>query len=130
MEADQASAGVRLLLFFISLTYHPSPPKLILLEEPENGIHPRRLAEVIKLLRAITQGTHGGQQAQVVLTTHSPYLLDFVNLETDQVLVFRRNDDGTRSVEPVDAERLKLFLDEFQLGEVWYNEGEKGLVKK
>ena len=46
------------------------------------------------------------------------------------MLVFRRNDDGSRTCEPADAERLKNFLDEFMLGEVWYNEGEDGLVAR
>ncbi len=128
IPAAQASSGVRLLLFFISLAFHPSPPKLILLEEPENGIHPKRLADIVRLLREVSQGVHGGNAAQVVLTTHSPYLLDHIDLETDQVLVFRRNDDGTRSAEPVDVSRLKNFLDEFMLGEVWFNEEEKGLI--
>lgn len=130
IPADQASAGIRFLLFFLALAYHPSPPQLILLEEPETGIHPKRLADVLNLLRDITQGKHGGHAAQVVLTTHSPYLLDLVNLETDQVLVFRREDDGSRTCEAADAERLKLFLDEFMLGEVWYNQGEEGLVAR
>jgi predicted ATPase len=115
-------------LFFIALAYHPTPPKLILLEEPENGIHPKQLADVVRLLRDVSKGVHGGSAAQVVLTTHSPYLLDHIDLETDQVLVFRRNADGTRSAEPADVSRLKTFLDEFMLGEVWFNEEEKGLV--
>ena len=28
-----------LILFFVALTYHPSPPDVILIEEPENGVH-------------------------------------------------------------------------------------------
>jgi len=116
------------MLFFVALAYHPTPPKLILLEEPENGVHPRRLADIVRLLREITQGKHGNHAAQIVLTTHSPYLLDFVDLEQDQVLVFRREDDGSRTAEPADRERLKNYLDEFMLGEVWFNEGEAGLV--
>ena len=130
IPAGQASAGLRLLLFFVSLAYHPSPPRLMLLEEPENGVHPKRLEDVIRLLREITQGKHGEHAAQVILTTHSPHLLDYVDPNQDQVLVFRRNDDGSRTAEPVDAERLKNFLDEFMLGEVWYNEGEAGLVRR
>lgn len=128
IPADDASAGLRLLLFFVALAYHPSPPKLILLEEPENGVHPKRVGDVIRLLREITQGVHGNHAAQIVLTTHSPYLLDYVDVDKDQVLVFSRDDDGSRTAEPADAERLKSFLDEFMLGEVWYNEGEAGLV--
>ncbi|MCK6483928.1 MAG: AAA family ATPase [Phycisphaerae bacterium] len=128
LKADEASAGVRMMLFFLALAWHPEPPKMILIEEPENGVHPKRLADVMRLLREITQGKHGGHAAQIILTTHSPYLLDLVDLNRDQVLVFRRNDDGSRTADPVDAERLAAFLDEFMLGEVWYNEGEAGLV--
>lgn len=129
LPADKCSVGVRLMLFFVALAYHPFPPKFILIEEPENGIHPKGLENVIRLLRDITKGQHGDHSAQIVLTTHSPHLLDYVDIEKDQVLVFRRNDDGSRTAEPADAERLKTFLDEFMLGEVWYNEGEAGLVE-
>jgi energy-coupling factor transporter ATP-binding protein EcfA2 len=130
LPADLASTGVRLLLVFVALAYHPNPPKIILLEEPETGVHPRKLGDIMRLLREITQGAHGGQAAQVILTTHSPYLLDLVDPTEDQVLVFRRNEDGSCTAEPADESRLQLFLDEFQLGEVWYNQGEEGLVTK
>lgn len=130
MPANRASAGVRMLVFFLALAYHPKPPKLILVEEPDNGLHPRRLANVMSLLRDITQGVHGEHAAQVVLTTHSPYLLDCVDLDTDQVLIFERQEDGARTVAPANHERLKAFMgDEFLLGEVWFNEGEQGLVR-
>jgi predicted ATPase len=130
LPADRASVGVRLMVFFMALTYHPTPPGLILIEEPENGVHPHRLKEIMALLRGISKGEHCGHPAQVILTTHSPYLLDHVNLDEDEVLVFRRNDDGSRTAEPADAQRLKAFLDEFMLGEVWFNQGEEGLVKR
>jgi predicted ATPase len=130
LEGPQASSGVRLLLFFIALAYHPAPPRLILLEEPETAVHPGRLRDVMNLLRDVGQGMHGSRPAQVVLTTHSPYLLDHVNLDTDQVLVFERSEDGSCTAEPADRERLKVFLDEFLLGEVWFNQGEKGLVAR
>ena len=130
MPADRASAGVRLLLFFVALAYHPSPPKLILLEEPETGVHPTRLSEIMGLLRDITKGKHGGHASQIILTTHSPYLLDSANLEADQILVFRREEDGSRTATPADAERLRTFLDEFLLGEVWFNQGEEGLISR
>jgi predicted ATPase len=129
IRADEASVGVRLLLFFVALTYHPSPPKLILLEEPENGVHPSRLADIVALLRDITKGVHCGHPAQVILTTHSPYLLDHIDVDEDQVLVFRREDDGSRTAEPLDKNRVKAFTDEFMLGEVWFNQQEAGLVK-
>jgi hypothetical protein len=130
LPADRASAGVRLLLFFVALAYHPRPPRTILIEEPETGLHPKRLASAMQLMGDLTTGKHGKHPAQIILTTHSPYLLDSVDLGQDQVLVFRRNDDGSRSAMPVDQERLKTFLDEFMLGEIWFNEEESGLVAK
>lgn len=113
----------------------PTALRLLLLEDPENGVHPKRLPYMVKTLREIAQGRlrrpHGFQHAaQVVLTTYSPYLLDEIDLETDQVLVFRRMAIGLSTVDPVDAERMKNFLDEFKLGEVWFNEGEDGLVAR
>jgi energy-coupling factor transporter ATP-binding protein EcfA2 len=128
LPADRASTDVRLLLAFVALAYHPSPPRVILLEEPETGVHPKRLGDIMLLLREITAGKHGERAAQVILTTHSPYLLDCVDPATDQVLVFQRNPDGSRTANPADSDRLRVFLDEFKLGEVWYNQGEEGLV--
>ncbi len=130
IPGDRVSAGVRILLYFVALAHHPTPPSILLLEEPENGVHPRRLAEIMKLLRALTTGELGASKTQVILSTHSPYLLDHVNIDEDQVLVFRRQDDGSRTAEPVNRERLKHFLDEFKLGEVWFNEGEDKLVQE
>lgn len=128
LPAASTSAGVRLLLFFLGLVHHPLPPTIILVEEPETGIHPKRLAEVMRLLRGITQGEFGNVAAQVILTTHSPYLLDLVQPEVDQVLVFQREADGSRTAKPVDWNRLKEFFDGFMLGEIWFNEEEAGLV--
>jgi len=130
LPADQASAGVRLLLFFLALAHHPQPPSLVLLEEPENGLHPRRMAHVMRLLRGLTEGRFGAPPIQVVLSTHSPHLLDEIDPAKDQVLVFRRNEDGSRTAEPADAARLATFLDEFKLGEVWFNQRESGLVSR
>lgn len=130
INADLTSTGVKLMVFFLALAYHPSPPGVILIEEPESGIHPQRLVDVVHLMRDVTRGTHGDKASQVIMTTHSPYLLDLVDPEQDQVLVFQRKESGDRSVSPADPKRLKSFLGEFLLGEVWYNEGEQGLLAK
>ena len=128
LPAAEVSDGTKLATFFVCLAHHPNPPRLIMIEEPENGVHPKRLGDFVLLMRKLTKGELGGAKAQVVLSTHSPYLLDYINPQRDQVLVFSALKDGSRSVQPADAGRLKVFLDEFKLGEVWYNEGEEGLV--
>jgi predicted ATPase len=128
IPGDRLSTGVRMLFFFVALAHHPDPPAVVLIEEPENGVHPKRLKDIVALLRSISEGKLSGTAAQVILTTHSPYLLDQIHLPDDQVLVFRREENGERTATAVDQERLKAFLDEFMLGEVWYNQGEEGLL--
>lgn len=129
IDGGRVSSGVLLLLFFLVLAHHPNRPKVVMVEEPENGVHPRRLQYIVELLKKVTTGELGGQATQVIVTTHSPYLLDCINPSEDQVLVFSRNEvDGSRVAQPVDEDKMQLFLDEFRLGEVWYNRQEEGLV--
>jgi predicted ATPase len=128
VPGHRLSTGVRMLFFFVALAHHPNPPQVALIEEPENGVHPKRLADIVDLLRSFTTGELSGHPVQVILSTHSPYLLDHVKVPTDQVIVFRREPDGRRTAHAVDGERLKAFLDEFMLGEVWFNQGEEGLL--
>lgn len=130
LQGSDASYGVRLLLFFVTLANHPKPPKTILVEEPENGVHPKRLGEIVELLRGLTTGRYSSEIAQVIITTHSPYLLDTINIETDQVLVAQRMSGGQRTIQPIDTDRLKGFLEHFKLGEVWSNQEEAGLIAK
>jgi predicted ATPase len=128
IAGNRLSTGVRMLFFFVALAYHPNPPKVALIEEPENGVHPKRLKDIVALLRELTTGKLSSHKVQVVLSTHSPYLLDHIHIPEDQVLVFHRHSDGRRTARPVDEEHLKAFLDEFMLGEVWFNQGEEGLL--
>jgi len=126
---QNVSVGVRMIIFFTALMFHPSPPALILLEEPESCVHPRRLHEIMGMLRSLANGAHTDTKAQVILTTHSPQLLDEVDLETDQVLVSSRNKDGSCAIQPADPDRLKTLTNDFLLGEIWYADGDKGLVR-
>ena len=130
LQGDSLSVGLRNLIFFTALAYHPKAPDIVLIEEPELGVHPKRLGDIMRLLRSISAGEHCDHPAQVILTTHSPFLLDHVDLENDQLLIFQREEsiEGARTARPADRERLKVFLDEFMLGEVWLNEEEPGLI--
>ena len=77
----------------------------------------------------MAEGEFAGKRVQVVMTTHSPYLLDHIKLPEDQVIVFRRDpSDGSRTATEADHNRLKPFLDQFMLGEVWFKQGEEGLL--
>ena len=130
IQPNDVSVGVKLLLFFVTLSHHPVPPRTILVEEPEIGVHPKRLEHILGYLRGITKGVHGQEPAQVIMTTHSPYILDHLDLECDQVIAFFIDEKGgSRSAKAIDAEGLKPHLKTFLLGEIWFNKDEKGLVQ-
>jgi len=130
LPGKSLSVGLRHLIFFVTLAHHPRAPRIILVEEPELGVHPKRLGNILDLLRSISQGKYCSHPAQVILTTHSPFLLDHVDLDRDQLLIFQRETsaEGARTAIAADKERLRVFLDEFMLGEVWFNESEEGLI--
>lgn len=127
VAAELSSDGLLLLLTYLTVVLGPNPPSLLLIEEPENGIHPQQLKRVAQLLRAVSQGIEGAPPVQVILTTHSPYLLDLA--EPDEVLIFTKDTEGaTRCLPMTQAKNLEQLRVELSLGELWYNVGEKALI--
>jgi len=121
------SDGVLLYLGYLYLVLGPNPAPLLLVEEPETGLHPGRLRSLMKLFRDMTTGAHGGPPTQVILTTHSPMLLNLV--EPEEIRVVQRGDDGATTVTPfMNAPDIEALLDYQGPGEIWVNEGEEYIV--
>ena len=78
------------MLGLLALAGAKSPPALVGFEEPENGIHPRRIELIAELL---TTRTALGQ-TQYIVTTHSPLLSD--RMPDGSLLAVRRTDGRTR----------------------------------
>ncbi|MGL6073388.1 MAG: AAA family ATPase [Fimbriiglobus sp.] len=127
IRLERASDGAVLLLGFLALMYSPKPPDVILIEEPENGIHPKRLIEVAKLLRQFVE--REDKAPQIIMTTHSPYLLS--QFQPEEVTLMRRQADGSAKAFPLrDAKHIRERMgNEFYLGELWYNLDEEDLLK-
>lgn len=83
-KASEVSDGVLYFVALLAILHLPNPPKVILLEEPENGIHPRRLAEIVSLIRRLADE----KDVQFFITTHSPIILDQFQDAPECVLVF------------------------------------------
>ena len=59
IRAQQSSDGAILFLGLLALIHSPEPPKLLLIEEPEKGVYPKRLEEVIRLIRRLGEAPSG-----------------------------------------------------------------------
>ena len=111
--AERMSEGLLYYLAFAALR-HLDPASLILVEEPENGLHPARVAEVVGILRAIVNETG----AQVVIATHSPLVIN--ELRPDEVSVVTRTPETGTTVTPiVETYNFKKRSSIYALGELW-----------
>ena len=86
IPARVLSEGTLRLLGLLSLTGADTPPSLIGFEEPENGVHPRRIELIAELLKTLSGIGH----SQFIVTTHSPLLAD--RLPEHSLFVVRRLD--------------------------------------
>jgi predicted ATPase len=128
IPAALASDGALLITAILALAYGDAPA-ILFFEEPENGLHYSLLKLAIDLLRKISAGAVGNQGRQVIITTHSPLLLNFARPE--EVLVFRRSaEEGTKVTPLKEAPNIDKLLREFGTGELWYLLGEEALVKE
>jgi predicted ATPase len=93
IPARLASEGTLRILGLLALQGVKEPSALIGLEEPENGVHPRRVALIAEMLK--NRSERG--DSQFIVTTHSPTLLDLIPPEN--LYVCRKIDNAT-VVEP------------------------------
>ena len=68
------SEGTLRMLGLLALTGVANPPSLVGFEEPENGVHPRRIQLIAELLKTRS----GIGPTQYIVTTHSPILPDML----------------------------------------------------
>lgn len=93
VPARLVSEGTLRMLGLLAVGGAKEPPTMVAFEEPENGIHPRRIQLVAKFLE--TRSSVG--ETQFIVTTHSPILPDM--LPNEALFVCRRR-DGRTVVEP------------------------------
>lgn len=108
------STGTLRLLALLALLRHPKPPPLIVVEEIENGLDPRSVHLIVEEIRsAVLSGV-----TQVILTTHSPYLLDLLTLE--HLVVVERDKRGhPHFSRPANQENLQRWATEFAPGKLY-----------
>jgi predicted ATPase len=90
VPARVLSEGTLRILGLLAITGVKDSPSVVGFEEPENGIHPRRIQLIAELLK--TRASLG--QSQYIVTTHSPILPDL--LPNEALFVVRRIDGQTR----------------------------------
>jgi predicted ATPase len=102
------SDGTLRFLALTLLAYLPGTEGVYLIEEPENGIHPRAIEAVFQSLSSV-------YDAQVLCATHSPVFLNVA--QPSQILCFARTEQGEKDIVRGDEHpRLKKWRNETTLG--------------
>jgi predicted ATPase len=108
--ARDLSDGTLRFMALTTLLLQPEPPAIIVIDEPELGLHPFAIEKLAGLLQTASS------RAQLIVATQSPQLI--AALEPEDIIVADRK-DGETTMQRLNAENLKDWLEEYTLGELW-----------
>jgi predicted ATPase len=111
-DASSLSDGTLRFIALTTLFLQPEQfrPSVILVDEPELGLHPYAIEVLASLIRQASVST------QVIVAAQSSLLLD--HFAPEDVLVAERVDGGTQ-VKRLDPARLAAWLEDYSLGQLW-----------
>lgn len=116
--AQDMSDGTLKLFAYLLLLQDPEPPALIGIEEPENGLYHQLLEPLALEIKHATKQPNG---PQIILTTHSPYLIDA--LQPKDVWIMEKDDNGFSAVTcATDIQSInELYAEGIPMGSLWYS---------
>ena len=110
--AHQLSDGMLRAIALFTLLMQPEEdrPEMIVLDEPELGLHPAALAVLADLLKSASQ------HSQLLVATQSAILID--HFEVDDIVTVNLR-DGCSTFDRLNPEQLKHWLEEYTVSELW-----------
>ena len=111
-DASSLSDGSLRFIVLTTLFLQPEQyrPSVILVDEPELGLHPYAITMLASLVKQASVKT------QVIISTQSPFLLD--HFQPEDVLVADRVDGGTQLTR-LESAKLSGWLGDYSLGQLW-----------
>ncbi|WP_437626955.1 AAA family ATPase [Sorangium sp. So ce1151] len=111
VPAALMSEGMLYFLAFLASSHADRAP-VLLVEEPENGLHPSRIGEVMSVLREMSRTT------QVLIATHSPLVVNELS-GSEVTVVVRDEEQGTKGTLLQDTPGFEKRSKVYALGELW-----------
>ncbi|MDE2786490.1 MAG: AAA family ATPase [Chloroflexota bacterium] len=112
IPASRLSDGTLRYMALAAILLDPNPPPLVVIEEPELGLHPDVVLGIGEML------IQASERAQLVVTTHSRVLINALEDHVSSVVVCEKH-DGESRFERLDPEYLSVWLDKYSLGYLW-----------
>lgn len=125
VEAGELSQGTLYTLALLALAFDPAPPAIIAIEELDRGMHPRLLRDVRDILYRLSYPADYGHErgpVQVIVTTHSPQMLDLFRDHPEEVVIAEKSGRAATFSRLSDRADIGLLLAEGgSLGDLWYS---------
>ena len=124
VTAENLAQGALYTLAVLALSFDPAPPALLCIEEIDRGIHPRLLREMRDALYRLSHPTAFGlarRPAQIIATTHSPYMLDLFREHPEEIVLAHKRGREARFERLADRADLAELLREGSLGDMWFS---------
>ena len=109
-DANDLSDGTIRFICLTTLLLQPNLPTMILIDEPELGLHPFALKILASLFRVASKDT------QIIASTQSSTFADF--FEAEDILIVDREENAT-IIKRLDTTNLKEWLEDYSIGELW-----------
>lgn len=103
-NAMNMSDGTLRVLGMLLAVYQLGSPSLVVIEEPEATIHPAAIDVVVDILK------DGSRRSQVMITTHSPEILDNKGISDDEIR-FVQSSKGVTTIAPLEQTSRELIKD-------------------
>ena len=113
-NADQFSDGSIRYIALATLLLQPEEtmPKVIIIDEPELGLHPYAIGQLAEMVK------DASMHAQVIIATQSPALVD--NFSLDDVMIVERDDmEQCTTIKKLKEVDYKVWLDEYSNSDLW-----------
>lgn len=127
VPGHHASQGTLVALALLTVLHGADQPSVILLDEFDHSLHPRAQMELVRMIKELL-ALEEFKNTQIIVTTHSPYVLDEVS--PLEVIAFALRDDGTVAAKPLSehpgAPRVNGSL---KAGELWTLDAERDWVR-
>lgn len=109
--SHQLSDGTLRMMALITLLLQPKLPNIIIIDEPELGLHPYAIEILVSLLLSAAEKT------QILVSTQSESIISL--LEPEHVIVVDKDNNGASTFKRLNTEELQEWLDDYTLGELW-----------
>ena len=112
IPASRVSDGTLRYMALAAILLDPEPPPLVVIEEPELGLHPDVILGIGEML------IQASERTQLVVTTHSRVLINALEDYVSSVVVCEKY-AGESRFERLDPEYLSVWLEKYSLGYLW-----------